>query len=829
MAVALLPSTRQTPALTRIDSELRQVADGTTEKLMVFVPPQEGKALALDTPIATPSGWTTMGELSVGDQVFGRNGKPCRVTWISPTWTDRPCYVVRTGDGEAITADVEHEWPARLDRRSGEHLHTTKTLADQRSKNAQISGGATLDLPDADLPLDPYVLGAWLGDGHSTGARITSADPEIIDRIRSAGVPVRKVDGYPYAWTLCPDAEDRLSGRGRCSPIRRTLQDLGVWGNKHVPDAYLRGSAAQRLALLQGLIDTDGYVHPKGQVEFTSTNPRLAEAVRQLAFSLGAKAVTREGRATVGGRDCGPRYRVKFYLANAAWLPRKAARCKGSSVAAVRYVWAEPTQSVPTRCIEVDSPDHTFLAGRSLLPTHNSTRVACWYVLWRLVQDPTLRIAVVSYSQGKARRWGRWIRGMIKAHPELGVFLSQDSRAVDRFETTAGGLIISVGIEGGITGESVDELIIDDPVRGRAEAESRTYREAAWEWWESNASTRASSRFRCVLMQTRWHADDLAGRLMREEAGEWKVLRIPAVRSEDLGDVHGADGASCYHPNGELISVQDRRRGWFLELQRKRSGYVWRSIYMQDPTSAEGNLFKRPDFRYWYSMPRDPTRHGPLHGRRLELVSDAGFQQVIYLDDCWRFITVDLAASKRTSADWTVAAVWTITPNGDLILLDRARRQIEEPNHFGMIAPLVREWAAPDVFVEKGFIGSTLVIDATRAGVRVQPVSPETDKVTRALPATNRVTAHRAWFPAEVEWLDEWCDELAEFPTGRHDDQVDTFSYAARVSAANWLPWDASAPSVGDRVFGSTPVTDAYEAMTGQGAETLIDFDSVAW
>jgi predicted phage terminase large subunit-like protein len=458
-----------------------------------------------------------------------------------------------------------------------------------------------------------------------------------------------------------------------------------------------------------------------------------------------------------------------------------------------------------------------------------STRVACWYVLWRLVQDPTLRIAIVSYSQGKARRWGRWIRGMIKAHPELGVHLSLDSRAADRFETTAGGLVICVGIEGGITGEPVDELIIDDPVRGRAEAESATYREAAWEWWESNASTRASSRFRCILMMTRWHADDLAGRLLKHEAGDWRVLRIPAIRLDDVGDVRGTDGASVYHPSGELISVQDRRPGWFIERQARLSGYVWRSIYLQDPTSAEGNLFKRPDFRFWYSMPRDHSRHGACHGRRLELVDGGGLQRIVYLDDCWRFITVDLAASVRTSADWSVAAVWAIAPDGDLILLDRERRRIEEPDHFGMVGPLAREWAAPDVFVEKGFIGSTLVIDATRAGIRVQPVSPEHDKVTRALPATARCSSHRAWFPAEVDWLDVWLDELAEFPSGAHDDQVDVFSYAARITAANWLPWDQNAGSAGPARAAPSTEREAYEASTGRSDDALMNFDDVKW
>jgi predicted phage terminase large subunit-like protein len=453
-----------------------------------------------------------------------------------------------------------------------------------------------------------------------------------------------------------------------------------------------------------------------------------------------------------------------------------------------------------------------------------STLCSKWYPLWRLAEDPTLRIAIVSYSLTKAARWGRWLRRMIRAHPELGVTLMQDSRAADRFETTAGGMVICVGIEGGITGEPVDEMVIDDPVRGRAEAESATYREQAWEWWESNGSTRASARFRVLLMMTRWHADDLAGQLQRKEPGEWQVLHIPAIRRDSI-DVRGSDGASAYDPSGELISVQGRRPGHFHALKAKRSAYVWRSIYDQDPTSAEGNLFRRPDFRYWRPMPADPSRHGPTAGRRVDLAG-----RTVMLDDCWRFVTVDLAASKKTSADWTVAAVWAITPDGDLVLLDRARARLEEGGHFGLVGPCCDRWAAPDVFVERGFIGTTLVIDATRAGLRVQPVDPDTDKVTRALPATHRVTAHRAWFPAGVDWLDEWCDELAEFPTGAHDDQVDCFAYAARITSAHWLPVESAEAVMARRVLAQEagPVADAYAAATGHSPNG-VNFETVAY
>lgn len=677
-------------------------------------------------------------------------------------------------------ADGEHEWPARLDRRTGEYLHPTSSLARTRTKNAQIFGPAGLDLPDADLALDPYALGAWLGDGHSKSARITFADVEIAERIRDAGIEIRKVHGQLYLWSLTP--EGHLSSKA--GPVRVLLEQLGVWGNKHIPAAYLRGSDKQRLALLQGLIDTDGYVSPKGQVEFTSTNPRLAEGVRELVYSLGAKATIAEGRAVVNGKDCGPKWRVKFYLSNAAHIARKAERCKDSSVARVRYVSAEPTASVPTRCIEVDSPDHTYLAGRTMLPTHNSTRTSCWFPLWMLAQDPTLRIAIVSYSATKAERWGRWLRRMIQEHGHRwDLYLRTDSRAVDHFETTAGGSVVSVGLAGGISGEPVDLMVIDDPVRGRAEAESPTYRDAAWDWWESNGATRGSSRFKVVLMLTRWHADDLAGRLIEKEPGRWKQLRIPAVRDPSLPVVRGNDGASVYDPSGELISVQGRRPGYFRELKKDRSLYVWNSIYMQAPVLAEGNLFRRDDARFWTEAPGDRSHHDPLGGKRI-IVNGV----MKYVADMTRFITMDLAASKKTSADWTVASCWAITLEGELLLLDRRRARLGEEEHWDLARPLTALWACPTVYVERGFIGTVLVVDATRSGVRILPLDVDADKVTRALPATQRMKSHTAYFPADAEWLDEWLDELASFPAGAHDDQVDTFGHAARVVSTHWSP-----------------------------------------
>lgn len=432
---------------------------------------------------------------------------------------------------------------------------------------------------------------------------------------------------------------------------------------------------------------------------------------------------------------------------------------------------------------------------------------------WLLSHDPTLRIAIVSYAANKAERWGRQIRRDILAHPELDITLRQDSRAAGRWETEQGGQLVCVGIAGGITGEPVDVLIVDDPVEGRAEAESATYRNRDWDWWESNGSTRLSSRARVIVMMTRWHEDDLAGRLEAREPGDWRIVRIPAIAGP--GDPLGR------RPGEELVSVQKRKAGYFRDLQVKRSAYVWNSIFQQNPVAAEGNLFKRADFRFWQPMPADQSRHGVTAGQRV----DCGGRTVM-LDDCWRFVTVDLAASKRTSADWTVASAWAISPDGDLILLGRNRGRLEEAEHWDHVRPLQQRWNADTVFVEQGFIGTTLVIDATAAGIPVQPLTADTDKVTRAIPATNRIRQHRVWFPAGVDWLDEWCDELASFPTAAHDDQVDTLSYAARVVSAHWLPQESSEQVDARRASSHGGVIEqAYEAATG--GSSGMDFMSV--
>jgi replicative DNA helicase len=409
-----------------------------TDLIILAARTSVGKALALDTPIPTPRGWSTMGDLRVGDQVFDEQGRPCTVTFATPVQYDRVCYEVVFSDGERVIADADHQWSVltRAARRSARPEPTLVTTEEMRQQlrtstghvNFSIPVARPLQYPHADLPLDPYVLGVWAGDGNSHAPVVTLGDLELVDHLVAAGCEVRprKAHGTPQC-ALGPwigrgkhtpgnakltsadvaTIRARLAGgsTGRAlaheyavspaaislirshttratehqSGMHGVLSQLGVLGRKHIPACYLRADVAQRLALLQGLMDADGSITEAGYAEFCSTSRLLAEGVFELVAGLGLAPRFKQDRARLNGSDVGPRYRVCFTPTELPvfGLTRKLARQRRIRERArvrPRFVTAiNPVASVPVRCIQVDSPNHLYLAGRACVPTHNTS------------------------------------------------------------------------------------------------------------------------------------------------------------------------------------------------------------------------------------------------------------------------------------------------------------------------------------------------------------------------------------------------------------------------------------------------------------------------
>ncbi len=328
--------------------------------------PGTGKALALDTPVPTPGGWTTMGDLREGDDVLGGSGRPCRVTYATSVMVGHRCYEVVFDDGSTIVADADHQWSAydeppcewRRERcrqgpagHSGPRLVTTRQMVEEGIHNKGVGRpnwsvpvAEPLDLPDAELPVDPYVLGCRLGHGKPGGTELTigSARYRVPSCVRPSGV------------------------------LTRPLQEVGL-GNgvkQRIPDAYLRASRQQRLALLQGLLDTAGHGAHDG-VDLCLSDLALLGQVRELVCSLGHKpGPVRERWVRLPDGRTTKAWRLW-------WTPRdavfRAERRAGRRLARRAIVDVRAVPSVPVRCITVDSPDHLYLAGESMIPTHNTS------------------------------------------------------------------------------------------------------------------------------------------------------------------------------------------------------------------------------------------------------------------------------------------------------------------------------------------------------------------------------------------------------------------------------------------------------------------------
>jgi len=377
--------------------------DGMRRFRVAYVETPKGP-LALDTPIATTTGWTTMGDIKVGDKVFNSKGMPTDVIGVSPIFYNHKCYKLRFSDGAEIVADAEHGWsisPLRTGRRPGPHysepigsikrntdyIHNTYKMKESISKHPQakwnyrVAVAPALDLPSIGLPIPPYVLGVWLGDGNTNDARLTVAysDWQIIDEIKKEGINALERSKHSETTASVVLGGDRRQAE-RDKSIQAKLRELSLLGNKHIPSLYFRAGTKQRLALLQGIMDTDGHIAMGGNCEITLCNERLVNDVAELLRSLGYKCVIRESDAKLNGVCVGRRWRICFKAYKSqppVKLARKAANLsdepKTRPLSRGRMIVAcDPVGSVPVRCITVASDDHMFLAGENLVPTCNS-------------------------------------------------------------------------------------------------------------------------------------------------------------------------------------------------------------------------------------------------------------------------------------------------------------------------------------------------------------------------------------------------------------------------------------------------------------------------
>lgn len=513
LAEYAMPLPHPAGAIIGRDAEVQEVLASLNRprlsNILLLAPPGSGKQLALREKIPTPTGWTTMGELEVGDLVLGQDGKPTRVTFLSEIDESPELYDITFSDGSMVRADADHQWKvsSRSQREAGYPSRSARTaqlreaddarrvalvnlaekyagqwltnkeiveivvaakvpgwtwsshdsmgtylkkqgvvrrkgnrerirhregkgtdamkasviefegrsafmlLAEQKRRhkswaadgsvaesvmstrqmleagvriegdraNFTIRVQAPLELPEVELLMDPYALGVWLGDGtrhFAKAASISSMDRYVIDRLVDLGFPIRRVSGRV----------DNLAPTYHLDGLGTALRHAGISPTepKHIPMSYLRASYGQRLALLQGLLDTDGFIDDKGAIELTLSGEELARGAEELIRTLGIKVTRKVSEA--GHRDeqgdfvqCQDRHRMHFTTDLPVFtLPRQAVKLPVQVRKTQKLLYIEsiePAPSEPARCIQVDNDDHMYLAGEGFVPTHNTVLV----------------------------------------------------------------------------------------------------------------------------------------------------------------------------------------------------------------------------------------------------------------------------------------------------------------------------------------------------------------------------------------------------------------------------------------------------------------------
>lgn len=730
-----------------------RVAKGELKRLIINMPPRHDLRLSEEVP--TTSGFKRIQDVVSGDYVFGPDGLPRLVTGKSPV-NRKPTYTVTTSDGASVTVSEDHLWTVRFRCRvddpyvtlSTNDLYERQCRVRSASNIPKLPRLSPLEFPHADLPIDPYVLGVWLGDGSSHGASIGCGYGDMDDMRK-------QVEACGFQTTHNPKFQQfNILG------LHEKLRNAGLLKNKHIPDVYLCASVEQRLSLLQGLIDTDGCVTKDGKVTFHNTDERLVDGVLTLIRSFGVKAKKTWRQTSYKGRPSQPSMRVSFKLGAAARLPRKAKNCRPVNGNFSRTIKIEPTGLIEeTQCLQVANEDGLFVAGRGMIVTHNTKSEFASYLLpaWFLGQYPEKKIIQTAHTAELAVGFGRKVRNLVGSDEYnkvfSGVTLQSDSKAAGRWSTNKGGDYFAIGVGGAVTGKGADLLIIDDP---HSEQEAMmgqfdvSVYDKVFEWYSSGPRQRLQPGGAIVIVMTRWAKRDLTGQIIdasvkKEGSGEWEVIELPAIM-----------------PSGDPLWPEFWSIDELMKLKVELPISKWSAQYQQDPTSEEGALIKRDWWNVWESEKAPPC------------------EAVI--------VAMDTAFSKTERSDYSACVAFGVfnhpnstgKPIPNLILLDAWKDKLEFPELKATTVQYYKDWK-PDMFiVEKKASGAPLIAELRNAGIPVQEFTPTRatgDKIVRVNAITDIFASGVVWAPDEA-YATEVVEECAAFPSGDHDDYVDAVTMA---------------------------------------------------
>jgi predicted phage terminase large subunit-like protein len=391
-------------------------------------------------------------------------------------------------------------------------------------------------------------------------------------------------------------------------------------------------------------------------------------------------------------------------------------------------------------------------------PRHGkSTLASVAFPAWHLGRHPHHEFISCSYSGSLAMSFSRKVRQLLREPVYKNVFeksrLDKDSQSIESWQTTQGGGYVAAGVGGGITGKGANVLVIDDPVKNREDAESDNNRAATWDWYTSTAYTRLSPGGGILVILTRWHDDDLAGRLLKQAedgADQWEVIRYPAIA--EIDENFRKQGESL-HPERYNVDA--------LEQIRKAIGpRDWSALYQQNPVSDEGDYFSRDMIRYYEYDEIDTA-------------------ELNY------YCAWDLAIGQRDRNDYSVGIVVGIDEYDHLYVVDVVRGKYDGFELVEQILDLYETWRPGIVGIERGHIEMALgpfLQKRTRERGLSEAYFKDLkvgrrDKEARARAIQGRMQQGMVYFPKDAVWTGTMVAELLRFPNGTHDDQVDALAW----------------------------------------------------
>lgn len=743
-----------------IIKELESIVYDKPHNLIISIPVRFGKLIADETPVLTKEGWKNHGDLKAGDYVIGLDGKFKKVLAISPKAPANCC--VEFSDGDKIYCHENHEWVFKYRPTKKIITRETKWLFEHKlysgvpnSRKHKYLCGLPLISPivgeEKELPVKPYSLGVWLGNGTNTKPYITHDKKDI------ATIQKMIEEGYVRSHTYIHKTTGVYT-----SVFKNLNTDLNKVGmcywhkttEKHIPDIYLSATIEQRLWLLAGLIDTDGYLDKEGRYHFYTTSEKLKEGFISLISSFGWRAsVCKVPACTSSSGIKGKKdvYSIGFNVDREipCQLERKKTFYKTKNKSVSFKSVTKGDYGKIGNCIQVE--DGIYLVGRRLKPTHNSV-IMRYFLAWTYTINRNANNIYTSYSDELVRQFSGEVRDLINSplyRKLFGIGIKEDTSNKGLWQISNGGSVRACSVASSITGFGAGTAsgkvyggaILCDDLLKSSDARSELEKEKCITYFnETLLSRRNAENTPIIVIMQRLSVDDLVGYLKRTEA-DFKLIEIPALNEHN-----------------ESIWPERFSTEALLKLQKEQPGF-FAAQYMQNPIVEGGNLFK--DFMFV---------RGPMPS---------------YYD--YTFITCDTASTSKTTSDYTAAGFWGVSIGQDsnkrLYLLDLLWDKIDAAQIEDYLVPFIKKHA------HQNFIGA--LIEPKGHGIylnqrmpmyNVPMQTPEKvdeffkdrrlDKVARANVIIPQLVNNPIIVGPEIsdEQFESFKRELLSFPDGEHDD-----------------------------------------------------------